>query len=276
MPHRIAPGVACAPRLELVAVPGLPVVVPGDDLARLLLDALANAGLSLVDGDVLAIASKLVSRAEGRFVALSSVEPSARARGLGARAGKDPRLAELVLRESTDISRIARGAIIVRHRLGFIAANAGVDQSNAGLPGAAGGPWALLLPIDPDASAERVRRALTDASGAALGVVVTDSFGRPFRVGTVGTAIGVAGLPALWDQRGSTDLFGRVLEQTVTALADQIAAAADLVAGQGAEGRGAVLVRGLRFPVGSHSARELVRPAEEDLYARPRDDDFPA
>jgi coenzyme F420-0:L-glutamate ligase/coenzyme F420-1:gamma-L-glutamate ligase len=273
--HRPSSGIACGPRLELSALPGLPLVVPGDDLAALLLAALARAGLALADGDVIAIASKLVSRAEGRFVPLSRVEPSPRAVALAARAGKDPRIAELVLREASEVSRVAPGAIIVRHRLGFVSANAGIDQSNAGLPGAepSEGPFALLLPEAPDASAERLRRALSEASGAAIGVVVTDSFGRPFRLGTVGAAIGVAGLPALWDQRGGTDLFGRVLEQTVTALADQVAAAADLVAGQAAEGRGAVLVRGLRFPVGSHSARELARPREQDLYAGPRGGD---
>jgi coenzyme F420-0:L-glutamate ligase/coenzyme F420-1:gamma-L-glutamate ligase len=159
--------------------------------------------------------------------------------------------------------------LVVRHRLGFIAANAGIDCSNARPAGAAAGtgPWALVLPEAPDASAERIRVALHRASGAQLGVVISDSFGRPFRMGTVGAAIGVAGLPPLWDRRGEEDLFGRVLEQTVTALADQVAAAADLVAGQAAEGRGVVVVRGLSFPVGEHSARDLVRPSEEDLYA---------
>ena len=275
MPPRTPSGVACAPRLEIVSVPGLPIVAPGDDLGALLVGALDAAGFPLRDGDVVAIASKLVSRAEGRFVALGSVVPSPRAEALAARAGKDPRVAELVLREGSEVSRVARGAIIVRHRLGFISANAGIDLSNAGMPGAPAdeGPWALLLPLDPDASAERLRGALAGASSAAVGVVVTDSFGRPFRIGTVGAAIGVAGLPALWDQRGGVDLFGRMLEMTVTALADQVAAAADLVLGQADEARGAVVVRGLSFPVGSHSARELVRPTAEDLYARSRDDD---
>ena len=275
MSPRTPSGVACAPRLEIVTVPGLPVIAPGDDLGAIVGRALDAADFALRDGDVVAVASKLVSRAEGRFVSLASVVPSARAEAIATRAGKDPRIAELVLREAIEVSRVTRGAIIVRHRLGFISANAGIDQSNAGLPGASPdeGPWALLLPLDPDASASLLQRALTVASGAAIGVVVTDSFGRPFRLGTVGAAIGVAGLPALWDQRGGVDLFGRVLEQTVTALADQVAAAADLVLGQADEARGAVVVRGLRFPVGAHSARELVRPTAEDLYARSRDDD---
>jgi coenzyme F420-0:L-glutamate ligase/coenzyme F420-1:gamma-L-glutamate ligase len=159
--------------------------------------------------------------------------------------------------------------LVVRHRLGFIAANAGIDQSNAqpvdAPPGS--GPWVLLLPVDPDRSAERIRDELSRRFGAAIGVLITDSFGRPFRVGTVGAAIGVAGMPALWDRRGEPDLQGRLLEQTVTALADQVAAATDLLAGQADEGRGVVLVRGLRFPVGAHRADELLRAVDEDLYA---------
>ena len=218
---------------------------------------------------MLVLASKVVSRAEGRFVDLTTVEPAERALAAAATTGKDARLCELILRESQQISRIAPGALVVRHRLGFVYADAGIDASNAVPRGAAPetGPWALLLPADPDGSAERVRRALHERSGAALGVVISDSFGRPFRLGTVGAAIGVAGLPALWDQRGDQDLFGRVLQHTLTALGDQIAAAADLVAGQAAEGRGAVHVRGLTFTVGEHSAAELCRPLGQDLYA---------
>src|SRR5205823_5402890 len=152
-----------------------------------------------------------------RFVDLTTVEPSERARSAAATTGKDARLCELILRESQQVSRSAPGALVVRHRLGFVSADAGIDASNAVPPGAApgSGPWALLLPADPDGSAERIRRALHERSGAALGVVVSDSFGRPFRLGTVGAAIGVAGLPALWDQRGEQDLFGRVLQHTV-------------------------------------------------------------
>ncbi len=181
-------------------------------------------------------------------------------------------MVEVVLGEAQAVSRVARDALIVRHRLGFVCANGGVDLSNAmpvpqGSAPPSGGPWALLLPRDPDASAERLRRALTAASGAHIGVVVSDSFGRPFRLGSVGAAIGVAGLPALWDRRGEQDLFERKLEHTMTALADQVAAAADLVAGQAGEGRALVVVRGLSFDVGTHAASELLRPADKDLYA---------
>jgi coenzyme F420-0:L-glutamate ligase/coenzyme F420-1:gamma-L-glutamate ligase len=259
----------CAARLEIVAIPGLPIVEAGTDLPAALAETFARAQFELRDGDVVVVASKVVSRAEDRFVDLRTVVPSPRATELGAAIRKDARIVELILQESSAISRSAPGVLVVRHRLGFISANAGIDASNA-LPArasAASGPWALLLPRAPDVSADRIRIALRDASGAALAVVISDSFGRPFRLGTVGAAIGVAGLPPLWDRRGETDLFGRVLENTITALADQVAAAADLVAGQAAEARGVVVVRGLSFPVGTHSAAALNRAPEEDLYA---------
>jgi coenzyme F420-0:L-glutamate ligase/coenzyme F420-1:gamma-L-glutamate ligase len=268
--------ITCAPRLEIVAIGHLPVFREGDDLAQAVLSGLAGDGLSLRDGDVVVVASKAVSRVEGRFVDLQTVEPSERARVVARETGKDERMVELVLRESVDVSRLGRDALVVRHRLGFVSADAGIDLSNArpsreqgGARGASGasGPWVLLLPEAPDRSAEGLRRALAEATEARIGVVVSDSFGRPFRLGTVGAAIGVAGVPALWDKRGEPDLFDRRLEHTQTALADQIAAAADLVAGQGSEGRAAVLVRGLAFDVGDHGAHELVRPRDKDLYA---------
>jgi coenzyme F420-0:L-glutamate ligase/coenzyme F420-1:gamma-L-glutamate ligase len=173
------------------------------------------------------------------------------------------------LRESTAISRQAPGVLVVRHRLGFIVANAGVDSSNAVPPDArpGSGPWALLLPESPDDSAAAIRARVEKDAGARVGVIISDSFGRPFRLGTVGVAIGVSGLPPLWDRRGEPDLFGRALETTVTALADQIAAVADLVAGQAAECRPVVLVRGLGFTPSDRGAGALLRPAGEDLYA---------
>jgi coenzyme F420-0:L-glutamate ligase/coenzyme F420-1:gamma-L-glutamate ligase len=201
------------------------------------------------------------------------VEVSGRARELARQTGKDERVVELVLRESDGVSRVAHDALVVRHRLGFVGADAGIDMSNARPCGGGAGPWVLLLPEAPDRSAEALRTRIASgtrragANDARIGVVVSDSFGRPFRLGTVGVAIGVAGMPALWDKRGESDLFERRLEHTVTALADQVAAAADLVAGQGSEGRAAVLVRGLSFDVGEHGAHELVRPRDKDLYA---------
>lgn len=262
--------IACGARVEAIAVPDVPLVGRGADIPAVVGRAVENAGIALMDGDVLVVTSKLVSRAEGRFVDLAHVEPGPRAKGIAADVGKDPRLVELILRESTAISRQARGVLVVRHRLGFIVANAGIDASNAVPPdaGAGTGPWVLLLPEAPDASAAAIRRHLEPAArDARIGVVITDSFGRPFRLGTVGAAIGVSGLPPLWDRRGEADLFGRNLEQTVTALADQVAALADLVAGQAAEARPLVLVRGLRFDPSMEPASVLLRKPDEDLYA---------
>jgi coenzyme F420-0:L-glutamate ligase / coenzyme F420-1:gamma-L-glutamate ligase len=261
--------ISCAQRLEVLAVPGVPVIGAGDDLPAIVVGAIDAARISLSDGDVVVVASKVVSRAEGRFVDLATVRPSPRALELARETGGDPRVVEVVLGESQSISRMARDALIVRHRLGFVSANGGVDLSNAmprGAP-ASTGPWALLLPRDPDASAEALRRALAARTGAAIGVIVSDSFGRPFRLGSVGVAIGVAGLPPLWDRRGERDLFQRPLEHTMTALADQVAAAADLVAGQAGEGRALVVVHGLTFDPGDHGAGELLRPPDKDLYA---------
>jgi coenzyme F420-0:L-glutamate ligase/coenzyme F420-1:gamma-L-glutamate ligase len=261
--------ITCSHRLEALAVPGVPLVERGDDVPALVVAALQKAGMTVGDGDVVVVTSKLFSRAEGRFVELPRVEPTARAIALGRQVNKDPRAVELILRESAAVSRKAPGVLVVRHRLGFVVANAGIDASNAVPSGApeGSGPWALLLPEAPDASAAAVRTRVEGAFGAKVGVVVTDSFGRPFRNGTVGVAIGVSGLPPLWDRRGELDLYGRVLENTVTALADQVAAVADLVAGQAAERRPVVLVRGLGFDPSDLGASALVRKAEEDLYA---------
>jgi coenzyme F420-0:L-glutamate ligase/coenzyme F420-1:gamma-L-glutamate ligase len=261
--------IRCGDRLEVLAVPGLPLVGQGADIPALVSRALSAGGFSIRHGDVLVVTSKLLSRAEGRFVELPRVEPSTRAVEIAHEVGKDPRVIELILRESIAVSRRARGVLVVRHRLGFVVANAGIDMSNAvppdALPGS--GPWALLLPQAPDASAAAIRARVEADLGSRVGVVITDSFGRPFRVGTVGVAIGVSGLPPLWDQRGDPDLFGRPLEITVTALADQIAAVADLVAGQAAERRPLMLVRGLDFDPSEQGASSLLRKAEEDLYA---------
>jgi coenzyme F420-0:L-glutamate ligase/coenzyme F420-1:gamma-L-glutamate ligase len=252
-------------RLEVIAVPGLPLVGRGDDVASFARAALDASRLTLADEDVLVFTSKILSRAEGRFVDLSTVSPSAEAVSLAEETRKDPRLVELMLRESIGVSRKARDVLVVRHRLGFVVAHAGIDLSNAAPPDApaGSGPWALLLPENPDASAEKLRAAFPQR----IGVVISDSFGRPFRLGSVGTAIGCAGLPAMWDQRGETDLHGRSLEHTITALADQVAAAADLVAGQADEARPLVLVRGLHFPPSTQPASALCRKPNEDLYA---------
>jgi coenzyme F420-0:L-glutamate ligase/coenzyme F420-1:gamma-L-glutamate ligase len=258
-------------KLELIAVPGIPLIEPGDDLAGMICGVLAPL-LSTIESNkaVVVVTSKVVSRAEGRFVDVSTVAPSARAHELAATTGKDPRVVELILSESASVSRAAAGVLVVRHKLGFISANAGIDESNARPKhiAAGQGPVVLLMPSDPDGFARTLRVRIAAQLGVSVGVVITDSHGRPFRLGTVGAAIGVAGVPAIWDQRGRSDLHGRKLEITMTAFADQLAAAADLVAGQASEGRPVVLVRGLSFvPDENASARALVRPPEQDLYA---------
>jgi coenzyme F420-0:L-glutamate ligase/coenzyme F420-1:gamma-L-glutamate ligase len=251
-------------QLSLFALPGIPHVQAGDDITRLMIASLESRDLALEPGDILVVTSKLVSKAEGRFVDLRTVTPTPRAEEVGRLTHKDPRLVELILQESTHISRMRGEVLIVRHRLGFTLANAGIDHSNVG---AEGEDWVLLLPEDPDASARRIRDSLRDLTGIAPGVVISDSHGRPFRIGTVGVAIGLAGFPATWDMRGQRDLFGRVLRVTVTGLGDELAAAAGLLTGQGAEGLPVVLVRGMKLPPGDGRAADLVRPLEQDLYA---------
>ena len=261
-------GVECARELSFRAVSHLPHIEPGDDLASLLARALELSELRPQLHDVLVITSKVVAKAENRYVDLRQVTPSQRALELGAQTGKDPRVMEVILWDTEAVSRSTRDALIVRHHGGFVSANAGLDQSNAQPRHAApdSGPWVLRLPADADASAAALRAALERHFGVQLGVIVSDSFGRPFRLGTVGTAIGLAGLPALDDHRGRRDLDGRTLEHTITATADQVCAAADLVCGQADEARAAVLVRGLCFEPAAASARDLCRKPEGDLY----------
>ena len=220
--------------------------------------------MHLADGDVLAVAQKVVSKAEGRLVPLVDVQPSKRASEVAAQTDKDPRVVELILQESEEISRLRQGVLIVRHRLGFTSANAGIDRSNVAQRGEA--ETVLLLPIDPDRSAAQLREAIQARLGVQIGIVITDSHGRPFRLGTVGVAIGVAGIPALWDQRGKPDLYGYSLQHTDIGVADEIAAAAGLLMGAAAEGQPVVLVRGLHLPLTDGKATDLVRPKEMDLY----------
>ncbi|MBK8900540.1 MAG: coenzyme F420-0:L-glutamate ligase [Anaerolineaceae bacterium] len=250
--------------LTLTAVPHIPHIQPGDNLADFILEALAKAQMGLADGDVLAVAQKIVSKAEGRLVRLADVQPGERAIAVAAQTDKDPRVVELILQESDEISRMRGGVLIVRHRLGFTSANAGIDRSNVAQSG--DDEMVLLLPLDPDASAARLREAIAAKLGVRVGVVITDSHGRPFRLGTVGVAIGVAGIPALWDRRGEPDLYGYQLQHTDVGVADEIAAAAGLLMGQAAEGMPVVLVRGLHLPVTEGKASDLVRPKEMDLY----------
>lgn len=249
-------------QLTLTALRGIPLVQPGDDLARLILDALAANDLTLQATDVLVVTSKIVSKAEGRVVALRDVTPGERAHDLAAQTGKDPRVVELVLQESRGVSRVAPNVLVVEHRLGFVSANAGIDQSN--LEG--GDERVLLLPVDPDLSARVIRQRLLEVTGVAVGVIISDSHGRPFRLGNVNVAIGVAGMPALIDLRGQPDLFRRTLRISIQGYADMVAGAAGLLTGEGAEGLPVVLVRGLTYPDIDGRASQINRPAEHDLY----------
>jgi len=250
--------------VELLAVPGLPLIKPGDDLAAIISDGLVRGGLQPRANDVMVIAQKIVSKAEGRSVELATVKPSARAVALAKEIQKDPRLVELILSESVRVVRSRPNVLIVEHRLGFVMANAGIDQSNVGPTD--GVERALLLPVNPDGSAEALRARLSAQHGVALAVIITDSFGRAWRRGTAGVAIGAAGLPALLDLRGNPDLFGRTLQVSISGFADEIAAAASLVMGQGDEAQPVVLVRGLAWTAPANPAAELVRPASEDMF----------
>src|ERR1700735_4025620 len=247
-------------RLELFAIPGLPMVRAGDDLPELILAGLERAGQALRDRDVVVIAQKIVSKAEGRTVDLADVVPSPEALKLAAEGRKDPRIVEVVLSDSVKVVRSRPNLMIMQHRLGFVMANAGVDQSN--VAPADGVQRALLLPVDPDGSAETIRARLVEHFGVKLGCIISDSVGRPWRRGTAGVAIGCAGLPSLIDLRGQPDLFGRILEVSIIGFADEIAAAASLLPGQAAEAQPVVLVRGLDWSAPIAPAAELVRPLE--------------
>lgn len=246
--------------MELLALAGLPLIAPGDDLARILASALTGAQ----PGDVLVLAQKIVSKAENRYRALADVQASPAACDWAAKVDKDPRLVQLILDESTEVLRWRRGAMIVRHRLGQVQANAGIDQSN--IPAEPGNPRVLLLPVDPDASARRLREALSAACGFDLPVIIADSAGRPWRNGILGFAIGSAGIQPVVDKVGERDLFGRPLEITQVAVVDELACAASLLMGQAAEGLPAVLVRGARWQPADCGAGALIRAPEEDLF----------
>jgi coenzyme F420-0:L-glutamate ligase/coenzyme F420-1:gamma-L-glutamate ligase len=250
------------PSFQAYALPNIPLVKAGDNLPQLILEGLERAGFSLQNGDIIAIASKIISKSEGRFMRLADVEPSAEALEIAEKVGKDPHVVELVLQESKGISRMRKGVLVTEHRLGFVSANSGIDASNVD----ESQEKVLLLPEDPDASAESIRQNLKAATGAEAAIIIMDTHGRPFRSGNVGVAIGVAGMQALVDRRGESDLFGRVLQATILGYADMVASAAHLLTGEGAEGLPVVLIRGLAFPRGEGKAKDLNRPASEDLY----------
>jgi coenzyme F420-0:L-glutamate ligase/coenzyme F420-1:gamma-L-glutamate ligase len=248
-------------RLELIALDGIPEIGPGDDLVAAIGDAVDASGLTLTDDDVLVVTQKIVSKAERRLVDLATVEPSPFARDWADRWEKDPRQVELVLRESAAIVRMGPGGLIIsRTRHGLVCANAGVDVSNVG-----GGEVASLLPVDPDASARALRDGLSARFGVTPAIVISDSFGRPWRNGIVNVAIGVAGLEAVRDMRGEPDAAGRPMRATIIAVADELASAADLAGGK-VEQRPVVLVRGAEWRRSEAGASDLVMEPERDLF----------
>lgn len=248
-------------RVDLIALRGIPAVAPGDDLAEMIVGACEAGRVQLRDHDIVVVAQKIVSKSEGRVVALSEVRPSQTALELAGETGKDPAVVQLMLDESTRVVRRSVNVIILEHRLGFVMANAGIDQSNAG------DGMAILLPEDPDASAARLRRAIAASTGRTVGVIVSDSIGRAWRNGTVGHALGVAGVKPLLDLRGTPDLFERKMQVTEVAIADEIAAAASMLMGQGREAKPVVIVRGFALPANEDATvRELIRDKELDLF----------
>jgi coenzyme F420-0:L-glutamate ligase / coenzyme F420-1:gamma-L-glutamate ligase len=250
--------------VTLIALADMPLIRPGDDLAALLAAAVERRTGELARGDVLVVAQKIVSKAEGRYVDLAGIEPGAEAQRLAGETEKDPRLVQVILDESRRIVRHRPGVLIVEHRLGYVMANAGIDRSN--VDPAMGADPVLLLPRDPDASAAALRERLSARFGVAPAVIVSDSFGRAWRCGTTGIALGAAGLPALLDMRGHPDLYGRALRVTEIGVADEIAAAASLLMGQADEAVPAALLRGIAWSAPASPAAALIRAAEEDLF----------
>ncbi len=250
------------PSFTAIALPNIPLVQPNDDLVGLILASLQGANMTLQAGDVLVVSSKIVSKSEGRIINLEDVTPSERAYELAQVTGKDPRVVELVLSESVLVSRVAKQVLVVQHRLGFVSANAGIDQSNL----ENSQDRVLLLPENPDASAQTMRDALHAQTGQDVAIVISDTHGRPFRFGNVGVAIGVAGMVALTDLRGRSDLYGRALQITQQGYADLVASAAHLLCGEADEGQPVIMVRGLEYPHGEGKASDLNRPSQQDLY----------
>ncbi len=255
-------------RLIIASLRNIPMIAPGDDLTDIVTDGLSANDLALDDGDILVLAQKIVSKSEGRIVDLLTVTPGPEAFQLADAAEKDPRLVELILSESRSVIRQTRGVLITEHKRGWIMANAGIDASN--VHSDHGEENVLLLPENPDLTCRKLRQRLFDRLGVRIGVIISDSFGRPWRLGTTGVALGAAGVPSLWDRRGDRDLFGRELKVSQQAVADELAAAASLVHGQGAESRPIVVIHGLEFGTAAtppaRPASDLIRDVAEDLF----------
>jgi coenzyme F420-0:L-glutamate ligase / coenzyme F420-1:gamma-L-glutamate ligase len=252
--------------ITLTALKAIPLIQEGDDLAKIIENSLNESSLTLEDNDILVLAQKIVSKAEGRMIDLGTIRPGVRARELAGQIQKDPRLVELILQESKDVLRTRPGTIIVEHKLGFICANAGIDHSNVTNQEPASEDMVLLLPKDPDLSAKNIREKLERITGKRIGVLIIDSHGRAWRIGTVGMSIGLSGLPGVLDERGWHDLFGYTLRITIVGVADELAAAASLLMGQAAEGNPVIHVRGFPYPLREGSLKELIRPEDQDLF----------
>jgi len=252
--------------LTLTSLENIPLIRRDDNLADIVLKSLQETGLELQDNDILVLAQKIVSKAEGRKVNLATVSPSPRAIDLAQQTEKDPRVVELMLQESNEVLRTRVGTIIVEHKLGFVCANAGIDHSNVAGDGDASEEWVLLLPEDPDHSCDLLRDEIKSKTGKHIGIVIIDSHGRAWRNGTVGVAIGMSGVPGVIDKRGDKDLFGYTLRITIIGAADELAAAASLVMGQASEGKPVVHVRGFPYPLQEGSLKELIRPKEQDMF----------
>ena len=248
--------------LCLTPLSDIPLIRQNDDLADIIINSLDRSNIALEDNDIFVLAQKVVSKAEGRIVNLATVTPSRRAIELGAQIEKDARLVELILRESKSVVRTRPGTIIVEHKLGFICANGGIDHSNV----TGEGEFVLLLPENPDQSASKIRAKIESKTNKKIGVMIIDSHGRAWRIGTEGVCIGLSGIPGVIDERGWKDLFGYTLRITVVGVADELAAAASLVMGQAAEGTPIVHVRGFPYPLREGSLKELIRPKEQDLF----------
>ncbi len=252
--------------LTITPLQNIPLIRQGDNLADILAASIQSSAIQLANDDILVLAQKIVSKAEGRMVNLNTVTPSAQAIELAQKTEKDPRTVQLILQESNEVVRVRTGTVIVEHKLGFVCANAGIDHSNVAGYGDEKEEYVLLLPENPDLSAKNIREQIKQKTGLNIGVMIIDSHGRAWRNGTVGICIGLSGIPALIDERGWTDLFGYTLKITVVGVADELAAAASLMMGQAAEGIPAVHVRGFPYPLGEGSLRELLRPKEQDMF----------
>jgi coenzyme F420-0:L-glutamate ligase/coenzyme F420-1:gamma-L-glutamate ligase len=253
-----------AQAIKLLPLEGIPLVKPGDDLPGIILKSANSSKIEWFEGDILVVAQKIVSKAEGRLVNLKQIEPSKRSIELGSLTEKDPRLVELILQESKKVIRYRKGVLVVQNEHGVILANAGIDNSN--LEQDQEQDWVLLLPKDPDLSAKKIHQELMEKTGLHLGVIINDSIGRAWRNGTIGTAIGVAGLPAIVDLRGRKDLFGNPLRVSEEAVADELASAASLIQGQADEALPVVLIQGFQSQTANIPASGLIRPKETDLF----------